>query len=157
MAQLNASRFSSLLPSQILRFGSNDHLLQLGKLLSPLLGDFLLAELPCLAPQHLDSLLVCELHLVTHRHQAAGNVVVILPQQVDGKHHVVDVIEYEGILIGVLLLLRQERHRMVAPMTKRVEVVRGVVTIVVAVAVALIEISCDVKCSRNREDLRAHR
>jgi hypothetical protein len=121
------------------------------------LGNLLLAELPGLAPQHLDTLFVCELHLVTHRHQTAGDVIVILPQQVDGKHHVVDVVEHEGMLIGVLLLLRQERHRMVAPMTKRVEVVRGVVTIVVAVAVALIAISCDVKRSRIREDLRAHR
>jgi hypothetical protein len=82
------------------------NLLQLGILLSPLCRNFLLAELPRLALQHRHALFVRELHLVAHRHQAAGDVVVVLTQQVDGEEHVVDVVEHEGVLVGVLLLLR---------------------------------------------------
>jgi hypothetical protein len=45
------------------------------------------------------------------------------------------------MLIGVLLLLRQERHGMLAPVTEWVEMVRRVVAIVVAIAVALFIVS----------------
>jgi hypothetical protein len=41
------------------------------------------------------------------------------------------------VLIRVLLLLRKKRYRMVAPVTKGVEVMRSMVAIVIAVAVAL--------------------
>jgi hypothetical protein len=64
-------------------------------------------------------------------------MVVILPQQVDGEEHVVNIVEHKRMLIRVLLLLGKERHWVFAPVAKRVEVVRGVVAIVVAVAVAL--------------------
>jgi hypothetical protein len=42
------------------------------------------------------------------------------------------------MLIGVLLLLREESDRMITPMAKRVEVVGCMVPIVVAVTVALL-------------------
>lgn len=46
--------------------------------------------------------------------------------------------EDEGLLGGVRLLLSQERDRVLPPVPPRVEVVRGVVAVVVAVAVALL-------------------
>jgi hypothetical protein len=60
------------------------NLLQLGILLPPLRRNFLLAELPRLALQHRYAFFVREFHLVAHGHQAAGDVVVVLAQQVDG-------------------------------------------------------------------------
>lgn len=43
------------------------------------------------------------------------------------------------MFVGVLLLLGKERDRVLAPMAKRVEMVRGMITIVVAVSVTLLK------------------
>jgi hypothetical protein len=64
-------------------------------------------------------------------------VLVVLPQQVDSEEEVIDIVEHDCMFIGVLLLLRKEGGRVLAPMAEWVEVVRGVIAIVVAVAVAL--------------------
>lgn len=64
-------------------------------------------------------------------------MLVVLAQQRDGQHKIIDIVEHEGVLINVLLFLRQEGYGVVAPVAQRVEVVRGVVAVVVAVAVAL--------------------
>lgn len=112
-------------------------LLKLRILLAPLLSNLLLAELSCLALQHLDLLFERELHLVTHWYQAACKVLVVFAQQRDSEHEVVDVVEHECMLISVLLLLREEGDRVITPMAKRVEVVGRVVSIIVAVTVAL--------------------
>jgi hypothetical protein len=83
-----------------------DQLFQPSKLLAPLLCDLPFRELSCLALEHGYPLIMSKLHLSTHRHQAACDVIVVLPQQVDGQHHVIDVVEHKRVLIGVLLLLR---------------------------------------------------
>jgi hypothetical protein len=90
----------------IISLRCRDQLLQLSKLLSPLLCDLFFGELPCFTLEHSYSFIMSELHLSTHRHQAPCDVIVVLPQQVDGQHHVVDVIEHKRVLIGVLLFLR---------------------------------------------------
>jgi hypothetical protein len=113
-------------------------LLQLRILLSPLLSNLFFAEFPRLALQHLDFLFERELHLVTHWYQTSGKMLVVLAQQRDSEHEVVDVVEHKCMLIGVLLLLREESDRMITPMAKRVEVVGCMVPIVVAVTVALL-------------------
>ena len=64
-------------------------------------------------------------------------MLVILAQQGDSQHEVVDVIEHECMFVGVLRLLREEGDGVVAPVAERVEVMRGVVAVVVAVAVTL--------------------
>lgn len=112
-------------------------LLQPCVLLSPFCRNVLLGELPRLTLQHRHALFMCELHLLAYRHHAASDVIVILPQKVDSQHHVVDIVEDKGVLIGVLLLLRQECHGMLTPVAEGVEMVRSVVAIVVAIAVAL--------------------
>jgi hypothetical protein len=68
-------------------------------------------------------------------------MVVVLPQQVDGEHHVVDIIKHKSMLVRVLFLLGQERYGVVAPMAKWVKMVRGVVAVVVTVTVALLNVS----------------
>lgn len=90
---------------------------------SPFLGDFLFAELPGLALQHGHSLFVTEFHLLAYGDQASSDVVVVLAQKIDGEHHVVDVVEHERMLVGVLLLLRQECDWVITPMSQRIEVV----------------------------------
>jgi hypothetical protein len=121
------------------------YLLQLCVLLSPLGSNILLGELPCLALEHSYSLLVGHLHLIAHWYQATCNVIVVLPQQIDCKKHVVNVVEYQSMLVRILLLLREKSHRMLTPMSERVEVVRCVVAIVVAVTIALRDISMAVQ------------
>jgi hypothetical protein len=74
-------------------------LLQLRILLPPLRRNLFLRELPCLASEHLYALFMRELHLIAHGNQATSNVVVVFPQQIDGKKHVVDVVEHQSMLI----------------------------------------------------------
>jgi hypothetical protein len=62
---------------------------------------------------------------------------VVLSQQIDGEKEVVDVVKYNCVFVRVLLLLRKERNWVLAPVTERVEVMRGMVTIIVTVSVAL--------------------
>lgn len=112
-------------------------LLQLGILLAPFLCDLLFGKLPCLALQHLDFLVKRKLHLVAHGYETLGNVLVVLSQQIDCKEEVVDVVKDNCLFVRVLLLLRQESNRVLAPVAERVKVMRGVVAIVVTVSVAL--------------------
>jgi hypothetical protein len=63
---------------------------------------------------------------------------VVLHEQPDRDHEVVDVVKDEGLLGGVGFLLPEEGDGVVPPVAPRVEVVRGVVAVVVAVAVALV-------------------
>ena len=62
---------------------------------------------------------------------------VVLCEQAHGEHDVVDVAEDEGALGGVAAAGAQERGGLLAPVAPRVQVVRGVVAVVVAVAVGL--------------------
>ena len=64
-------------------------------------------------------------------------MLVVLSQQIDRQEEVVDVVKDDCLFIGVLLLLRKEGNRVLAPMAERVKVMRGVVAIVVTVSVAL--------------------
>lgn len=110
-------------------------------LLPPLLSNLLLTEPPRLAPQHLHPLLQRHVHLFPYGHQRLSQALVVLGQDGEGDHEVVDVVEDEGMLVGVLLLLLKEGGGVVAPVAERVEVMRGVVAVVVTVAVALGRVS----------------
>jgi hypothetical protein len=134
----------------------NPRLLQLRILLSPLLSNLFFAELPRLALQHLNLLFKSELHLITHWYQAAGKVLVVLAEQCDGEHEIVDVVEHKCMFVGVLLFLRKEGNGVITPMTKRVEVVGCVVAIVVAVTVALLDALGYVFRIELAHDLPAH-
>ena len=112
-------------------------LLQLSILLAPFLCDLLFGKLPCLALQHLNLLVKRKLHLIAHGYKTFGDMLVVLSQQIDRQEEVVDVVKDDCLFIGVLLLLRKEGNRVLAPMAERVKVMRGVVAIVVTVSVAL--------------------
>jgi hypothetical protein len=62
---------------------------------------------------------------------------VVLSQQIDGEKEVVDIVKHNCVFVRVLLLLRKERNWVLAPVTERVEVMRGMVAIIVTVSVAL--------------------
>lgn len=79
--------------------------------------------------------------LVAHRHETPRQVVVVLAHQSHCDHDVVDVAEHEGMLGRIPVLLPQEGHRVVAPVAARVQMVRGVIAVIVAEAVALIIVS----------------
>lgn len=64
---------------------------------------------------------------------------IVLSQEVYREKEVINVVEHYRVFVGVLLLLGKERDRVLAPMAKRVEMVRGMITIVVAVSVTLLK------------------
>lgn len=95
-----------------------------------------LAELPRVPPQH-DRALV-EAHGLLPRpdgHERARQDVVALLQQAHRDEDVVDVVEDERVLRGVVGPLGEEGGRVVAPVPEGVEVVAGMVAVVEAEAV----------------------
>lgn len=108
--------------------------------------------------QHGNSLVHGECNLVSDRDQAFGQSLVVLHQQSNGQHEIINVVEDNGVLVCVCLLRLVERNWVLTPVSKRVEVMRGVVTIVVAEAVALLVVSiCLAVAFRESEDLRQRR
>jgi len=99
--------------------------------------NLLLGEPPRLPPQHGRNLPLAHPDLITHRHQTRRQAHVILPQQRDGHHDVVDILEGQGAAFGVLGFGFDEGEGVVAPVPAGVEVVGGVVAVVEAVAVGL--------------------
>ncbi|TKW51113.1 hypothetical protein CTA1_12224 [Colletotrichum tanaceti] len=89
-----------------------------------LVPDLGVAELPGVPPQHRRPLLDGHPDLLAHRHETPRQVHVVLAQQPDRHHEVVNVVEDERLLADVRLLLLEERRGMVAPVPARVEVVR---------------------------------
>ena len=91
-------------------------------------------------PQHLHPLLVRHGNLLRpDRHKALGEGVVVFAEEPHCDHHIVDVVEDEGVLRGVVVPGLEEGDGVVAPVAEGVEVVRGVVAVVEAVAVGLTE------------------
>lgn len=83
---------------------------------------------------------------LVHRHadlpladgdHALGEVLVVLGQELDCHHEVVDVVKDQGVVGGVGVLGLEESHRVVTPVAERVEMMRRVVAVVEAVTVAL--------------------
>jgi len=83
------------------------------------------------------ALLERHLGLLAERDHAAGEVVVVLHHEPHGDLEVVDVVEHQSLLGRIGILGLEERERVLAPVTERVEVVRCVVAVVVAEPVAL--------------------
>lgn len=76
--------------------------------------------------------------LVANGHHAPGEGLVVLEHEPRGDHEVVNVVEDEGVLLGVQRLALDECGWVLAPVAEGVEVVGCVVAVVEAVAVALV-------------------
>lgn len=68
-------------------------------------------------------------------------MLIVLHQEPDSDHEVVDVVEDQCTLLGVCLLLMEECLRVVPPVAQGVEVVGRMIPIVEAVSVALLTVS----------------
>lgn len=78
---------------------------------------------------------------LANRHHALGQRHVILHDQPDSNHNVIDVMENQRIVGRVGFLALEEGHGVFAPVTQGVEVVRSMVAVIVAVAVGLLCLS----------------
>lgn len=76
-------------------------------------------------------------NLIAHRHQTLRQCIVVLHQQPDRNHQVIDIVKHQSSAFAVCFFGLQEVDRLVAPVPARVEMVRCVVAVVEAVAVAL--------------------
>lgn len=63
---------------------------------------------------------------------------IVLPDEPVGDHEIVDIAEDQRMLAGVAIFLLEKRHRVLAPVTAGVEMVRGVVAIIEAEAITLL-------------------
>lgn len=89
-----------------------------------LLNNLLLGKPPRMAPQHVHALLVRHGDLLgADGDQTLGEGVVVLHQQTDGDEDVVDVVEDEGVLGGVVVACLEEGDGVIAPVAEGVEVV----------------------------------
>lgn len=75
--------------------------------------------------------------LISNGHQTLRQMIVILPQERDRDHDIVDVAEHKRLLRRVLLLRFEEGGWVFTPVPQRVQVMRGMVAVVETVAVAL--------------------
>ena len=60
---------------------------------------------------------------------------VVLPQQRESKHQIIDIVEHQRAAVSVGFLGLQEMNGLLAPVSEGVEVVGGVVAVVEAEAV----------------------
>jgi hypothetical protein len=64
-------------------------------------------------------------------------MLVVVLQQFDRDHNVVNISENESSLLGILVLLLDKRYWMFAPVSSGIEMMRRVVAVIEAVPVAL--------------------
>lgn len=76
--------------------------------------------------------------LLADGHHALSQPGIVLAQQRDRHEEVVDVVEDQGAVRGICVLGLEEGHRVLAPVSHRVEMMRGVVSVIEAVTVALV-------------------
>ena len=110
-------------------------------LLLELLLNLLLGKSSRSSLQHSSPLIQRQSNLVANGHKTLGERLVILHHKSNSDHKVVDIVEDYGVLFGVGVLGLLEMHRVFAPVTTGVEMVRGVVAVVVALTVALCIVS----------------
>lgn len=59
--------------------------------------------------------------LVSYGNQAFRQMVIVLPQDPESDHQVIDVAEHKCVLLCVRALLFQEGKRMITPVSARIE------------------------------------
>lgn len=77
--------------------------------------------------------------LLADGYHALGQPGIVLAQQRDRHEEVVDVVEDQGAVRGICVLRLEEGHRVLSPVSHGVEMMRGVVPVIEAVAVALVD------------------
>ena len=87
--------------------------------------------------EHFDTLLHGHVNLVTDRHETFSEMFIIAHHEPDSDHEVINVVEDERVLATVGLLALKEMHGVIPPVTEGVEMMRRVITVIVAVPIAL--------------------
>ena len=85
-----------------------------------------------------------------------GEVVVVLQQQADRHLEVINPMKHQRAPRAIRFFRAEEMHRLLAPVPPRVEVVRGVVAVVEADAVALWYTSATKLSQRAANGFRAY-
>ena len=62
---------------------------------------------------------------------------IILAKQMDRDEDIIDVSEHQSLLFGIAIFLFDKGHWVISPVAARVQMVRGVITIVERKAVTL--------------------
>lgn len=102
--------------------------------------DLVLGEGSRVPPEHHGALLHGHADLLlADGHHALGQPGIVLAEQRDRHEEVVDVVEDQGAVRGVRVLGLEEGHGVLAPVPHGVEMMRGVVPVVEAVTVALMD------------------
>ena len=96
-----------------------------------------LRESSGLGSQHVGQFSMAHADLVPDRYQAGGEMIVVLAQQGDGQHDVVDVAKDEGAAGSISVFGLKEADGMIPPMPARVQVMRRVPAIVETESVTL--------------------
>lgn len=104
------------------------------------LPDFLLAESPCLCLEHLFDVVVAHQPLfLADGDKTSCKVIVVLAHEAVGYLEVIDVSKDEGTAGNVGVLAFDEGKRLIAPVAERIQMVGGVITVVEAETIGLID------------------
>ncbi len=100
--------------------------------------NLILAESPCLPPQHpFHPPLTHPLLLIANRHQTPRKMFIVLAHQPVRDFKVVNVSKDEGPAANIGVLALDEGEGLIAPVTEGIQVVSGVVAVIEAEAVGL--------------------
>lgn len=102
-----------------------------------LCSDFFFREPTGFCPQHRRNLIQIHSDLVAQRNKTFGKIPVVFLQQLHCHHDVVNVAKDQRTFPGVSVLLLNESDWMLSPMAAGVEMMRGVVSVIVTISIAL--------------------
>ncbi len=105
----------------------------------------LLSKPPRLSPQHIRNLSLTHTNLVANGEKPSSKIRIVFLQELDRHHEIVDIVKHKRTAGPICFLRFQEVEWVVPPVPPWIQVVRGVVAVVEAEAVALCTVSMEEK------------
>ena len=112
-------------------------------ILFKLSANVIFSEPPGLGPQHARDLSLAHANLIANWNQTASKIHIVLLQELDRHHEIVDIVENKRTSSSIRFFRFDEMKGMVAPVPSWIQVMRRVVAIVEAEAVALCIVSTE--------------
>lgn len=101
------------------------------------LDDVLVCESFRFRLEHVRDLPLTHAYLIPYGYKARGKVHIVLPQQGDSHHDVINIMKYKSAASRILCLRFDKRNWMISPMPTRIEMVGRMIAIIETMTVGL--------------------
>ena len=99
--------------------------------------DILFREFLGFCSEHIREFSLTHTHLISYWYKTRGKVHVILPQQGDSQHDVINVVEYKSAASRILRFGLNKCKWMIPPMPARIEVVGRMIAVIETMTIGL--------------------